>query len=84
MGHAVFPQKVPGVNAAGVGVVEPRVVIPLQRVVAAVHQHGKALRITVHLPDQNGVAVAYVDKIQYQHAHPPCEIVVSTITHLWS
>ena len=83
MGHAIFPQEIPGINPAGVGVAQLRMVIPLQCVMAAVHQHGKALHAAVHLPDQNGVAVAHIDKIQYQHARPPCEVVVSTITHLW-
>jgi ABC-type glycerol-3-phosphate transport system permease component len=46
-------------------------VIPHQTVMAAVHQHGKPLLSLLHFPDQNGVSIADIDKVQYQHGFPP-------------
>ena len=73
--HAVLAQEVPGVDPAGARVLHRRMVVPFQAVVAAVHQHGKARPVSLHLPDQDGVAVAHVDKVQYQHVQPPCSMV---------
>ena len=78
--HALLAQEVPGVDPAGARVLHRRMVVPFQAVVAAVHQHGKARLVSLHLPDQDGVAVAHVDKVQYQHVQPPCSMVASNIS----
>ena len=79
MRHTLTSQEIPGKDPAGAGVLHRRVVVPLQAVVAAVHQHGKTQSFPLHLPDQDGVAVAHVDEVQYQHVQPPCSIVAITI-----
>ena len=76
MGHALLFQEITGVDPAGTLVIQQRMVIPHQTVVAAVHQHGKHLPPFLHLPDQRGVAIAHVDEIQYQHTKSPCYFVV--------
>ena len=43
---------------------------------AAIHQHRKALLTMFHLPDEDRVSVAYIDKIQYQHTCPPIGLLV--------
>ena len=80
MRHTLTSQEIPGKDPAGAGVLHRRVVVPLQAVVAAVHQHGKTQSFPLHLPDQDGVAVAHVDEVQYQHVQPPCSIVAITIS----
>ena len=42
---------------------------------SAVHQHGKTLARPLHLPNQNGIPVAYIDEIQLQHAIPPMNLL---------
>lgn len=69
--HALLTEEIPGVDPAGALVLQGRVVVPHQIVMAAVHQHGKPGPACRYLPHQNGIAVAHVDKVQYQHVHPP-------------
>ena len=70
---ALLFQKVPGVDPLGAGVQLPRVIVPHQTVVAAVHQHGEFLLAVFNLPHQGGGAVAHVDKIQNQHCPSPSD-----------
>ena len=69
--HTQLLQKVSGIDAPGPGVQGHGMVVPDQVVMAAVHQHGKALCALPQLPNQDRVAVAHIDKIQCQHVRPP-------------
>ena len=77
MADSMFFQKISRVNAPGTGVQLLSVVIPHQVVMATVHQHGKPLRPLLHLPYQDGITVANVDEIQYQHIPvPPARLLI--------
>ena len=69
-------QEVPGVDPPGPGVLRGGMVVPDQIVVAAVHQHGKPPLAPLQLLNQNGVPVADVDEIQYQHKPLPLTSVL--------
>ena len=69
--HPLLAKEISGIDPAGVLVLQRRMVIPYQIVMAAVHQHGKARPSRRYLPHQNGIAVAHVDKVQCKHVHPP-------------
>ena len=71
MGDPLFAQEVPGENPAGTRIRHRWMVVPHQAVMPAIHQHGKDLPPRLHLPDQDGIAIAHVDKVQYQHANHP-------------
>ena len=77
MVHSLLFQEVSRVNTLGAGVQLLGVVVTYQVVMAAVHQHGKPLRSLLHLPHQDGIAVANVDEIQYQHIPvPPARLLI--------
>ena len=64
VGDALLFQKITGVYPLRPGVQLRGVVVPDQIVVSAVHQQGEFLPAVLHLPDQSGIAIAYIDEIQ--------------------
>ena len=81
-GDALLFQEISGVDPPGAGVQLPRMVVPHQAVVSAVHQHGKALFAVFNLPYQGSVAVAHIDKIQNQHCPSPSDLIGNRIAQI--
>ena len=48
---------------------------------AKIHHQGKLLLRSLHLPNENTVSVAYVDKVQSQHTQSPSCVVVTKIPY---
>ena len=65
--HTQLPEKVPGIDALGAGVQLAGVVIPHKAVMAKVHHQRVPLLSVFQLANQNGITVAYIDKVQSQH-----------------
>ena len=81
MGHAQLPQEIPCVDPLGTGIQLAGMVVPNQAVMAKIHHHGEGLPPAVQFPDENGIAVAHIDKIQSQHTQSPSRFVALTIPY---
>ena len=71
MGHAQFPEKISRIDPLRPGIQFSRMIVPYQTVMAKIHHQGKLLLRFLHLPNENTVSVAYVDKVQSQHTQSP-------------
>ena len=81
MGHAQFPEKISRIDPLRPGVQLSRMIVPHQTVMAKIHHQGKLLLRSLHLPNENTVSVAYVDKVQSQHTQSPPYVVVTKIPY---
>ena len=81
MGHAQFPEKISRIDPLRPGIQFSRMIVPYQTVMAKIHHHGKLLLRSLHLPNENTVSVAYVDKVQSQHTQSPPYVVVTKIPY---
>lgn len=81
MGHAQFPEKISRIDPLRPGVQLSRMIVPHQTVMAKIHHQGKLLLRFLHLPNENTVSVAYVDKVQSQHTQSPPYVVVTKIPY---
>ena len=71
MGHAQLLEKISRIDPLRPGVQLSRMIVPHQTVMAKIHHQGKLLLRSLHLPNENTVSVAYVDKVQSQHTQSP-------------
>ena len=81
MGHAQFPEKISRIDPLRPGIQFSRMIVPYQTVMAKIHHQGKLLLRFLHLPNENTVSVAYVDKVQSQHTQSPSCVVVTKIPY---
>ena len=81
MGHAQLPEKISRIDPLRPGIQLSRMIVPHQTVMAKIHHQGKLLPRSLHLPNENTVSVAYVDKVQSQHTQSPSCVVVTKIPY---
>ena len=82
MGHAQLPEKISRIDPLRPGIQLSRMIVPYQTVMAKIHHQGKLLLRSLHLPNENTVSVAYVDKVQSQHTQSSRRLIALTIPHL--
>ena len=71
MGHAQLPKEISRIDPLRPGIQLSRMIVPYQTVMAKIYHQGKLLLRSLHLPNENTVSVAYVDKVQSQHTQSP-------------